>query len=52
MKHAHIYTQCDEMQGYIVGNGIVDDKYDGYVGRVPFAYGMGLISTDMYEVGL
>ena len=37
------------IQGYLIGNGATDVNYD-YNAFVPFAHGMGLISTDMYEV--
>jgi len=37
-------------QGYLVGNGCTDEKFDGDA-IVPFVYGMGLISTDLFEVG-
>lgn len=37
------------VQGYLIGNGFTDVKYDGN-SFVPFAHGMGLISEDMYEV--
>ncbi|KAF8015380.1 hypothetical protein BT93_H1015 [Corymbia citriodora subsp. variegata] len=36
------------MQGYMVGNGIADEKFDGNA-FVPFAFGMGLISSDIYK---
>lgn len=39
------------IQGYLVGNGVTDDKFDGNA-LVPFAHGMGLISDDLYEVCL
>eukprot|EP00850_Spirogloea_muscicola_P003593 SM000014S00381 [mRNA] locus=s14:1000135:1004860:+ [translate_table: standard] len=35
-------------QGYMVGNGCTDEVFDGNA-IVPFAYGMGLISIDLYE---
>jgi serine carboxypeptidase-like clade 1 len=38
----------DSEQGYLVGNGCTDDKFDGDA-IIPFMYGMGLISTDMFE---
>jgi serine carboxypeptidase-like clade 1 len=38
------------MQGYIVGNGVTDDRFDGNA-LVPFAHGMGLISDNIFEVG-
>ncbi|PKI45093.1 hypothetical protein CRG98_034477 [Punica granatum] len=34
-------------KGYLVGNGIADDVFDGN-GLVPFAFGMGLISIDIF----
>lgn len=37
------------MQGYLVGNGIADELFDGNA-LVPFAFGMGLISSEIYEV--
>jgi hypothetical protein len=36
-------------QGYLIGNPLTDVDYD-FNSFVPFAHGMGLISTDMYEV--
>ncbi|CAN6248117.1 unnamed protein product [Urochloa humidicola] len=35
-------------KGYMIGNAATDVNYD-YNAFVPFAHGMGLISTDMYE---
>ncbi|XP_024384018.1 serine carboxypeptidase 1 [Physcomitrium patens] len=35
-------------KGYLVGNGCTDDQFDGDA-IVPFIYGMGLISVDMYK---
>lgn len=35
-------------KGYIVGNGVTDDTFDGNA-LVPFAHGMGLISDDLFE---
>ncbi|KAL7247047.1 hypothetical protein ACSBR2_002040 [Camellia fascicularis] len=35
-------------KGYIVGNGVTDEEFDGNA-FVPFAYGMGLISQDLFE---
>lgn len=37
-------------QGYMVGNGVTDDEFDGNA-LVPFAHGMGLISDELFEVG-
>lgn len=37
------------MQGYLVGNGCIDDQFDGDV-IVLFIYGMGFILVDMYKV--
>lgn len=37
------------VQGYLIGNPATDADYD-MNSFVPFAHGMGLISTDMYEV--
>lgn len=34
-----------------MGNGCTDDQFDGDA-IVPFIYGMGLISMDMYKVSL
>lgn len=39
------------LQGYMVGNGCTDDKFDGDA-IIPFIYGMGLISINMYKVGV
>ncbi|GMI70872.1 serine carboxypeptidase-like 20 [Hibiscus trionum] len=35
-------------KGYLVGNGVADDEFDGNA-LVPFVHGMGLISDDLYE---
>ncbi|KAL6851449.1 hypothetical protein ACP4OV_020382 [Aristida adscensionis] len=35
-------------KGYLIGNGVTDEDYD-FNSFVPFAHGMGLISTEMYE---
>lgn len=35
----------------MVGNGCTDDKFDGDA-IIPFIYGMGLISINMYKVGV
>jgi serine carboxypeptidase-like clade 1 len=35
-------------RGYLIGNPVTDKDYD-FNSFVPFAHGMGLISTDMYE---
>ncbi|XP_031100495.1 serine carboxypeptidase 1-like [Ipomoea triloba] len=35
-------------KGYIVGNGVTDDEFDGNA-LVPFVHGMGLISDTLYE---
>lgn len=43
------FTWC--LQGYMVGNGCTDDKFDGDA-IIPFIYGMGLISFNMYKVGV
>lgn len=37
------------VQGYMVGNGVTDRKFDGNA-LVPFAHGMALISDQIYEV--
>jgi hypothetical protein len=37
------------IQGYLIGNGATDMGYD-YNSFVPFAHGMGLISTEFFEV--
>ena len=34
-----------------MGNGCTDDRFDGDA-IVPFIYGMGLISMDMYKVSI
>lgn len=36
------------LKGYLVGNGVSDDLYDGNA-LVPFAHGMGLISDELFE---
>ncbi|KAM0853645.1 hypothetical protein ACQ4PT_050941 [Festuca glaucescens] len=36
------------LKGYLIGNGVTDMGYD-YNSFVPFAHGMGLISTDHFE---
>ncbi|GJN11872.1 hypothetical protein PR202_ga30106 [Eleusine coracana subsp. coracana] len=36
------------LKGYLIGNPVTDIDYD-FNSFVPFAHGMGLISTDMYE---
>ncbi|KAL7228132.1 hypothetical protein ACSBR2_006951 [Camellia fascicularis] len=36
------------MQGCMVGNGVVDSKFDGNA-LIPFAHGMGLISDGIFE---
>ncbi|XP_048430042.1 serine carboxypeptidase-like 20 isoform X2 [Pyrus x bretschneideri] len=41
-------TPVLNFKGYLVGNGVTDDKFDGNA-LVPFAHGMGLISDDLYE---
>lgn len=38
------------VQGYLVGNGVTDEKFDGNA-LVPFAHGMALISNELYQVG-
>lgn len=38
------------VQGYLVGNGVTDEEFDGNA-LVPFAYGMALISNELYQVG-
>ncbi|KAK4770732.1 hypothetical protein SAY87_031264 [Trapa incisa] len=35
-------------KGYLVGNGVTDEYFDGNA-IVPFAFGMGLISNDIFE---
>lgn len=42
--------KCTLLQGYLIGNGIADDEYDGN-GHVPFLFGMALISSNIFEVG-
>lgn len=37
------------MQGYMIGNGVTDGKFDGNA-LVPFAHGMGLISNKLFQV--
>lgn len=37
------------MQGYMVGNGLTDEKFDNNA-LIPFAHGMGLISDEIFEV--
>ncbi|KAK3415868.1 hypothetical protein EUGRSUZ_H01398 [Eucalyptus grandis] len=41
-------TPLINFKGYMIGNGITDEKFDGNA-LVPFAFGMGLISSDIYE---
>ncbi|XP_057519643.1 serine carboxypeptidase-like 20 isoform X1 [Amaranthus tricolor] len=36
------------LKGYLVGNGVTDDKFDGNA-LIPFAHGMGLISDELYQ---
>ena len=33
----------------MVGNGVTDEEFDGNA-LVPFAHGMGLISSDLFQV--
>lgn len=33
----------------MIGNGVTDPEFDGNA-LVPFAYGMGLISNDLFKV--
>lgn len=42
----------DVTQGYMVGNGVCDPRFDSDDALVPFAHGMGLISDHMYKVGI
>lgn len=35
-------------KGYLIGNGCTDEVYDGNA-FIPFAYGMGLISDELYK---
>ncbi|CAN8270566.1 unnamed protein product [Cochlearia groenlandica] len=35
-------------KGYLVGNGVTDEKFDGNA-LVPFAHGMGLISNELFK---
>lgn len=37
------------MQGYMVGNGVTDEEFDGNA-LVPFTHGMSLISDKIFEV--
>lgn len=39
-------------QGYLLGNGLADDSLEGINALVPFAFGMGLISSNIYQVCL
>ncbi|KAM3373852.1 serine carboxypeptidase-like 20 [Capsicum galapagoense] len=41
-------TPAINFKGYMVGNGVTDDKIDGNA-LVPFQHGMGLISDKLYE---
>uniref|UniRef100_A0A0E0P7B8 Serine carboxypeptidase 1 n=1 Tax=Oryza rufipogon TaxID=4529 RepID=A0A0E0P7B8_ORYRU len=43
----YIPTLADEV-GYLIGNGATDQDYD-FNSFVPFAHGMGLISTELFE---
>ncbi|XP_044483485.1 serine carboxypeptidase-like 20 [Mangifera indica] len=36
-------------KGYMIGNAVTDENFDGDAALFPFAHGMGLISDDMYE---
>ncbi|PKI45095.1 hypothetical protein CRG98_034479 [Punica granatum] len=42
------YNHFDFVQGYMVGNGVTDEKFDG-TALVPFAHGMALISDDIFN---
>jgi len=37
------------VQGYMVGNGVKDEQFDGNA-LIPFVHGMGLISDDLFKV--
>ncbi|KAK3416058.1 hypothetical protein EUGRSUZ_H01620 [Eucalyptus grandis] len=41
-------TPLINFKGYMIGNGVTDEEFDGNA-YVPFAFGMGLISSDIYE---
>ena len=37
------------IQGYMVGNGVCESKFDGNNAYVPFVHGMGLISESVFK---
>ena len=43
------YLNLHFIQGYLVGNGVTDEEFDGNA-LVPFAHGMGLIPDELFEV--
>ncbi|KAF2292518.1 hypothetical protein GH714_025078 [Hevea brasiliensis] len=47
-SYAGVYVPTLAYEGYLVGNGVTDEKFDGNA-LVPFAHGMGLISDDLFE---
>jgi len=47
-SHAVSEVPTYNLAGYVVGNAVTDDLYDG-VGQVEFAYGLGLIDPLTYH---
>eukprot|EP00879_Flechtneria_rotunda_P016121 GHRR01016863.1.p1 GENE.GHRR01016863.1~~GHRR01016863.1.p1 ORF type:complete len:501 (+),score=113.92 GHRR01016863.1:376-1878(+) len=43
-----LHTTMYNLAGYILGNAVTDDYYDGN-GQLEFAYGLGLIDPDTYQ---
>lgn len=41
-------TPTINLKGYMVGNGVTDDEFDGNA-LIPFVHGMGLISDDLFQ---
>ncbi|GMN34052.1 hypothetical protein TIFTF001_044861 [Ficus carica] len=41
-------TPIINLKGYMVGNGVTDDEFDGNA-LIPFVHGMGLISDDLFQ---
>ncbi|GFP84750.1 serine carboxypeptidase 1 [Phtheirospermum japonicum] len=47
-SYAGVYVPTLAHEGYMVGNGVIDDVFD-INALVPFAHGMGLISDELFE---